>query len=214
MPDLSHRLLTALSALAICSIAVAHPDDPKARDFHPAYVGPSKNGLRGGFSQNFDSNGVTLTGWLTVGQMSAGATSAADCWGYVSSNGREYAIVGLSDGTAYVEMTDPAAPVVVGHIAGVLSLWRDIKVFGDYAYVVSEGASGNDNGGGVQVVDLSAIDSGTVTLVTTVSDATNDDSHNVALDADSGFLYRCGGGALGLRAYDLSNPSTPVLAGQ
>jgi hypothetical protein len=41
-------------------------------------------------------------------------------------------------------------------------------------------------------------------------------SHNVAIDTDSGFLYRCGGGSSpveGLRVYNLANPANPVSVG-
>ena len=39
-------------------------------------------------------------------------------------------------------------------------------------------------------------------------------THNVAIDEDSGYLYRCGGSDNGLRIYDLSNPANPVFVGQ
>lgn len=209
------RRALVLAMFSFCCGALGHPDDPKARDFEPAYVGPSVAGLRGGFAEDFNSSGVTLQSWLTVGQLSASATSGADCWGYVSSNGREYAIIGVSDGTAFVDMTNPASMVMVDFEPGVISLWHDVKVFGHYAYAVSEGKqlSGND-GDGIQVFDMSGIDQGTVTLVNTVQDATTDDTHNVAIDEVSGFLYRCGGNSQGLRVYDLSNPSTPSQVGQ
>ena len=42
-----------------------------------------------------------------------GASFAEDCWGYVSDSGREYAIIGLSNGTGFVEITDPDNPVIV-----------------------------------------------------------------------------------------------------
>ena len=89
-------------------------------------------------------------------------------------------------------------------IDGPGSLWRDIKVFGDYAYAVSEG------GCGIQVFDLSQIDAGIVTLVGTVTTGGTTATHNVAIDTDSGYLYRCGGGSSGLRIYDLNaNPNNP-----
>jgi len=82
--------------------------------------------------------------------------NANDCWGYVSATGREYALIGLSNGTAFVDITDPGAARIVTQMSGAQSLWRDIKVYGDYAYAVSEG------GGGIQVFDLSEIDAGIV----------------------------------------------------
>jgi len=208
------RLIATAMVATPAFVALAHPDDPKTRDYEPPYVRPSGAGLRGAFTEDFDSNGITLQGWLTVGELSATANGGADCWGHVSGAGREYAIVGLTNGVAFVDMTNPTAPFVIDHVPGVLSTWRDMKVYQNHAYIVSEGAFGNDNGGGIQVVDMSNIDSGGVTLVDTISDATDDDTHNIALDPVSGFAYRCGGRDLGLRAYDLSIPSAPVLVGQ
>lgn len=210
----SARLIVIAIVAAPAVIAHAHPDDPKERDYEPPYVRPTGAGLRGTFTENFDSNGITLQSWLTVGELSAVANGGADCWGHVSGSGREYAIVGLTNCVTFVDMTNPTSPFVVGHVPGVLSTWRDIKVFQDHAYIVSEGSFGKNNGGGIQVIDMTNIDSAGITLVNTISDATDDDTHNIALDPDSGYAYRCGGRALGLRAYDLSVPSAPVLVGQ
>ena len=73
-------------------------------------------------------------------------------------------------------------------------LWRDIKVFGEYCYIVS------DCGGGIQVVSLQNIDSGSVTLVNTITTGGTANTHNIAMDPDTGLIARCGGGNnLGLR---------------
>ncbi|MEE9212548.1 MAG: choice-of-anchor B family protein, partial [Phycisphaeraceae bacterium] len=98
-----------------------------------------------------------------------------------------------------------------GNIPHTNTLWGDMKVFGHFAYVV------NDNGGGgIDVVDLSDVDNGNVTLVQQVTDGGLSTSHDVAIDTDSGFLYLCGANLNGGRliAYDLSNPADPTFAGQ
>ena len=80
-------------------------------------------------------------------------------------------------------------------------------MYGDHAYVVSE------CGPGVQVFDLSAIDSGTVTKVNEIGGSTSP-SHNVVIDEASGYLYRVGGSANGLWAYDLNaDPTNPPFVG-
>lgn len=132
-----------------------------------------------------------------------------DCWGYVSPSGREYAIMGTSTDTVFVEVTNPDVPVIIAHIDGPNSSWRDPKIYQDRCYIVSEG------GGGIQVVDLSNIDNGQVTLENTITTGGVASSHNVAIDETSGFLYRCGGGSnMGLRIYSLANPGTPVFVAQ
>ncbi len=185
---------------------IAHPDDPKVRDTQPRYEGPGYrrdvNGLNPG--PEFPSEGMTLLSWLPVPEF-GNHSWANDCWGYTSPSGREYAIIGLSDGTGFVEVTNPGNAQIIGVIDGPNSTWRDVKVYDEYAYAVSEGGSG------IQVIDLRQIDQGSVTLANTVTTGGTQATHNVALNEDSGFLYRTGGGSNGLRIYDLSNPATPVF---
>ncbi len=71
-----------------------------------------------------------------------------DIWGYTAPDGREYAIVGTTTGTAFYNCTDPSNPYEVAFIAGPGSIWRDMKTYDHYAYIVTEG------GGGVQIVDF------------------------------------------------------------
>ena len=146
---------------------------------------------------------LALLSRLTTSQL--GTSRLSDCWGYVSPSGREYAIVCLRNGTAFVEITTPTAPVIVATHAGPVSNWRDVKVYQDHCYAVSEG------GGGVQVFDMSAIDSGVVTYPGDITAGGSLSTHNVAIDERSGFLYRLGGS---MRIYDLDQSLTsPPLVG-
>lgn len=198
-------LVGLLAALVIVPSLWAHPDDPKERDREPFYDGPGwRSGMRG-TPPPFLSKSTELLAWITIPEFGNSSTSANDCWGYMSPSGREYAIIGLSRGTAFVEITNPGLPVITAVLAGPTSSWRDIKTYQDYAYAVSEGGSG------IQVFDLSAIDSGTVTHVRNVLTGGTSATHNVVLNTDSGFLYRSGGGNNGLRIYSLSNPANPVF---
>jgi choice-of-anchor B domain-containing protein len=127
----------------------------------------------------------------------------------VSPSGREYALMGTSGGTGFVEITDPGDPVVVAIVPGPSSLWRDVRTYQSFAYAVSEG------GDGIQVFDLSQIDTGIVTYLGAVNDVGPSATHTLTIDEDSGFLYRSGGNsATGLRIYDVgTNPSSPTLVG-
>jgi len=205
------RVAALALALALAAPLFAHDDDPKILDLQPPYVGPGfrlggappgSRSLAGGGSV-FPASGVTLLSWLTLDDLNGGA-SGADCWGYVSPSGREYAIIGTDNGTTFVEITNPTMAQVVGFIDGPDSLWRDIKVYQSYAYAVSEGGSG------IQVISLAGIDSGSVSLVRTVTGPDTSSTHNVAIDEVSGFLYRTGGSSNGLRIYSLADPSNPT----
>jgi choice-of-anchor B domain-containing protein len=192
-------------------LALSRADEDKST--HRPYPSPRRSG-EGRVA--FTSSNVQLLAWLPLADLSVSAASGNDCWGYTSPSGREYAIVGVSNGTAFVEVTDPGAPDLIAFRTGPDSLWRDMKVYGDNAYVVSEGGSG------IQIYDMSAIDSGTVTLVNTITTGgCTTATHNVAIDATSGFLYRCGGSSgpctggapQGLVIYNLaSNPNSPPFS--
>lgn len=205
----SLRILFFIPVLLHTLPLMSHVDDPKALDQQPPYQGPGFiNGQFLGDGVNFPSKNMDLLGWLPLGDIAPNLANANDCWGFTSPSGREYAIIGTNQGTGFVEITNPICPNLLTFIPGPVRLWRDIKVFQQFAYAVSEG------GGGIQVFDLSKIDEGTVNLVNTVDDQGTDRSHNVAIDTTSGFLYRCGGGDNGLRIYSLTDPVNPTFVGQ
>ena len=209
---LSPRFLGTTLALAL-SLGTAAPASPQAGNTNApmcgrglAQGGPGAT-TEGGSTQAFSAgNTVTLLSNMSLGAL--GASSISDCWGYTAPSGREYAIVCLSSGTAWVEITNPSTPVLVASKSGPGSGWRDAKVYQDHAYVVSEGGSG------IQVYDMSNIDAGTVQYKGSVTAGGGSTSHNVAIDTDSGFLYRCGGSSQGLRFYDLNQSlSSPPFVG-
>jgi len=107
----------------------------------------------------------------------------SDVWGYVDSLGKEYALVGLTDGLSIVEVTDPDNPQELFTIAGEESVWRDVKVWQDRAYVV------NETGGGMKIVNLA-------NLPTNISVATWEENglttaHNIFID-EKGLAYLFG----------------------
>ena len=200
--------LLVASGLCVASVAVAHENDPKGAAKRVAYDGPSwRSGVDGGLARGFDSLNIELAANITMSEIDAGQ-EANDIWGYTSSSGREYAIFGTTSGTSFIEVTVPSNPQIVGYIDGPNSLWRDMKVYDEYAYIVSEG------GGNIQIVSLANIDSGSVTLVGSVGDGGTTASHNVAIDPVSGILARCGGSNNGIRLYSLAgNPANPQYVG-
>ncbi len=149
------------------------------------------------FAGEFPAENVSLYSQVTLGEL--GASSAYDCWGYVSASGREYAIIGISTGTAFVEITDPENPVIV-EIIVTPNHGQDMKVYQNYVY-------SSDGGGPFHVIDLIDIDDGIVTLVNSLDGGT----HNMTVNEVSGFLYLSIGGPL--VAVDLANPVIPTFAG-
>ena len=132
----------------------------------------------------------------------------ADIWGY-AANGREYAIMGVTGGTSFIDVTDPANPLEIIKIPGPNSFyeWRDIKIHSHYAYIVTEGSG---TGAGMQIVDLSNLPT-TATLVNTYT-ATFTTAHNLYID--DGFAYIVGANnGSGIHILDLSDPVNPVQIG-
>ncbi|MHC5110350.1 MAG: choice-of-anchor B family protein [Planctomycetota bacterium] len=162
---------------------------------------------------DFSSFGVAMLDYIPLADFPDAQERGADLWGYESPSGRQYGLVMFRKGTAIVEVTDPENAVIVDYVdgSGIDRTWRDAKVFGEYAYIVTDG-----DGVGLQIVDLSDIDNGVATLVTN-SDLGSDFStaHNIALNEESGYAYLCGGNLAngGIVALDLSDPANPTIAG-
>lgn len=146
-----------------------------------------------------------------------------DVWGWTDpSTSRDYALVARRDGVSFVEVTNPAAPRLVGNLprtdGSPPSVWRDVKVLGHHAYIVADGAGAH----GMQVFDLHRLRAVTGEAVTFAPDSTYREihsAHNVAVDTASGHLYilgangggtTCGGG---LHMVDARTPARPAFAG-
>lgn len=196
----------------------------------PAWTA-AMNGLSGaacedGFAAIFPCENVDLASFVPLAQL--GGPTGNDVWGWTDpETGDEYAIMGTSAGTAFVDVTDPFDPEVVGIMPSQslqgLPLWRDIKVHADHAYVVSEHA-----GHGMQIFDLTRLRdaSSPIGLVADQlmmpdsvyfgpDDHRVSNSHNVVINEETGFGYLVGTNtcAGGLHMVDLADPLAPVFAG-
>lgn len=159
----------------------------------------------------FDVSGVELL--AVMGPSEFGGAAFTDVWGYVSPSGREYAIVGQTNRTAFVEITDPRNPVLVQEFSRPSSTWSDMAVYEDYAYMVYDLSSGTGNG--MQGFNLTNIDSGIVTSMGTYGPGGISTAHNVFVNPESGYLYLVGGDINGgsLVFVDVSTPTNPTYAG-
>jgi len=168
----------------------------------------------GGFAGSFPCRNVDLGYWFSIDDIGGGVGS--DIWGWRhGGSGREFAIMGRSTGTAFVEVTDPMAPVYLGDLppTGGDSVWHDIKVYADHAFIVSEAGDH-----GMQVFDLTGllgIGAPPVTLAVTAHFPDFGNAHNIAINEATGFAYAVGTNECdgGLYMIDISTPAAPVLAG-
>jgi choice-of-anchor B domain-containing protein len=205
--------LAAVLPLALPAVLIADGDeDAKVLTDPTPYFGEILRGpLPAGVDFGFDADGIEFLSQIPINQFPGGSSGANDVWGYVSPSGREYALVGLECGFGFAEVTDPNNPVVIGYVASRCSTWKDIKVYGEYAYGVSD-----QRGRGIHVVDLRDVDNGNVTLVQDWSVGGQTTAHNIVANEDSGFVYLVGGNISngGLAAYDVgADPESPPVAG-
>ena len=137
-----------------------------------------------------------------------------DVWGYVDQLGNEYAIVGVINGTSIVDVSDPYNPVELFFIPGPSSTWRDMKTWGDYAYIVHDSFS-NGESQGLLIIDLSDIENGNISSNSILS-LSYSRFHNIYID-EKGVAYLFGGDYDngGVLMYDLTvDPQAPIYLGE
>jgi choice-of-anchor B domain-containing protein len=174
-----------------------------------------ENGMAG----PYPCSGVDLLARVGLADMMASAGNAV--WGGVESKGhREIAIVGLNNGAAFVDLSKPSCPVVVGKLATTTgnSQSRDVKAIGDYAVVVAEIANH-----GMQVYDMRKL--GTTAATGTFeadvvyrgsADQPISNGHNVVVNAATQSVYIVGARGtcdMGLHMIDFKDPMNPKFAG-
>jgi choice-of-anchor B domain-containing protein len=227
-----------------------------------------------GFAGAYPCDKVDMLARIPLTQMGGTASdTGGDVWGWTDpTTGKEYALVGLSNGTAFVDMSDPVNPIYLGrlpapsssgacvpsfgqaaptfvetpdheeecHDPGVdddyslrrrlslsplsapthcasNSLWRDIEVYADHAFIGSEQANH-----GLVVFDLRRLRGLTGPPVTFTENARScvyGNSHTTSINTTTGFLYAngansgpCGGGGKPI-IMDIRTPASPVQAG-
>ncbi|MEM7162176.1 MAG: choice-of-anchor B family protein [Bacteroidota bacterium] len=146
-----------------------------------------------------------------VGQVEYPSESS-DIWGYVAPDDTEYAIIGLECGVSIVSLADPANPVEVALLPGVCTTWRDIKTWGEHAYVTNEG------GNGLMVIDLTDLPNSATAFDWTPNIpglGTLSTIHNIYID-EFGYAYLAGaninnGGLLYIDVH--TTPGQPEFAG-
>ncbi len=169
-------------------------------------------------------NDVDLAAFLPLAHMGGSrGTRVNDIWGWTDpQTGREYALVGRTNGTSFVDITDAHTPRYVGDLpmteGSRANVWRDIKVYRDHAFIVADGAGKH----GVQVFDLGQLRAVTGDPVTFKETAHYDrihSAHNIVINEDTGFAFSvgssgggetCGGG---LHMIDVREPTEPRFAG-
>ena len=161
-----------------------------------------------GRAGDFPCDGISLHRRVALAVM--GGNAGNDIWGWSDAQtGQEYALMGMDNGTAFVDVSDPENPVFLGRLPTQTeaSSWRDIKVYRDHAYIVADNAGAH----GMQVFDLTRL-RGLSAARTFDADVVYDDfeyAHNLAINEETGFAYAVGTDTceMGLHIIDIRTPT-------
>jgi choice-of-anchor B domain-containing protein len=177
-----------------------------------------------GMASEFECSEIDILSYVPVSQLGAArGVRTNDVWGWTDpQTGREYALVGMTDQASFMDITDANNPRYVGRLMMTEgargSTWRDIKVYDNHAFIVSDGAGEH----GMQIFDLTRLRDVGSEAVDFDMDAHYDgiaSAHNIVINEETGFAYSvgssgggetCGGG---LHMIDIRNPTEPAFAG-
>jgi choice-of-anchor B domain-containing protein len=195
---------------------------PPVDPVYPAIAGRSVK-CTDGKAAGFDCAETEILSYMPISAVGGRrGVRLSGSWGWTDPvSGRDIAIIGRTDGTAFVDVTDPSRPRYLGDLLRTkganASSWREIKTYRNYALIVSDG-SGDRHG--MQIFDLTRL-RGVTTPRRFTEDAHFDAGsiHNVAVNQESGYAYavgtasggeRCTGGSL---IIDMRQPLKPAFAG-
>lgn len=133
------------------------------------------------------------------------------CWGWVqTSKNKEYALVGASSKTYFIDITNPSLPVICDSVAAKKTgcTWRELKTYQNYCYIVSDDGAPNS----FQIVDLQYLPDS----VHVVHDGTTYFERGHTCWVDGNKLYVGGQTSASsvlsnMCVYSLATPSAPVL---
>ncbi|KAG6037447.1 hypothetical protein E4U41_005089 [Claviceps citrina] len=169
---------------------------------------------------------VDVKASITHEQMGSTSREGNDIWGWTSDDGREFALVGQTDGTAFVEITRSGRLRYRGRLPTQtdVAVWRDIKVIGHHAYISSESTMH-----GMQVFDLHKLLEPGLDTEPRVFDTGRDltalfsdvgAAHNVIANPETETIFLSGGSNAtcpdleqGLMMINVSDPARPTLEG-
>jgi choice-of-anchor B domain-containing protein len=166
--------------------------------------------------EGYECDNVDLMSYISNQDLGS-SHDANDIWGAAVGD-HFLAIVGHEDGTSFVDITNTLAPVILGFLPAYdcgtvnlkcskVSAWRDVKVYQNYAFIVSE-----NRGHGMQVISLAKVLKYPAPILEAdVHYAEFGNAHNIAINEESGYAYvvgtkTCAGG---LHIVDIHNPLAP-----
>ncbi len=180
----------------------------------PTALGTGPANCIDGKAGDFPCMGISLEKRVSLDAM--GGTAGNDIWGWTDTqNDKEYALMGMTNGTAFVDVSDPQSPVFLGRLPTETSEsdWRDIKVYRDHAYIVADNAGAH----GMQVFNLRRLRglSGPAEWSPDLVYDGFEHAHNLAINETTGFAYAVSTDTCehGLHIMNIQTPINPMFAG-
>lgn len=165
-------------------------------------------------AQTYPSLNINLLAHINPEKDNTGSDGRkySGCWGwYQADKNREYALVGTSSQTYFIDVTNPSNPIISDSVKAARTgcTWREIKTYQNYCYIVSDDSPPNS----FQIVDMQYLPD-SVHIVHN-SNSIIERSHTLFVDGDK--LYFGAPKDAGtnyqspMRVYSLANPEVPVL---
>jgi choice-of-anchor B domain-containing protein len=168
----------------------------------------------GSVAQTYPNHNITLLSNVnpeTINNWYGVNTKYAGCYGWHNPvDDKEYAILGSTTGNHFIEITDPANPVVRDFVPGAsqTNLWREIQTYQHYAYLISD-----DNGSDLQIVDMSYLPDSVHVVYESTALFTK--AHTLFVEGTKlyigGITLAGGAGTYPMAVYDLADPVNPIL---
>ena len=157
--------------------------------------------------------------------------AGSDIWGWTDpETNKEYAIIGMTNSTAFVDVSDPLNPIFLGRINSTndeFDHWRDVKIFNNHAFIVADSVGNH----GMQVFDLTRLRNGVALNLTFTPDTTYfgdtntgdptnssiliESCHNIVINEATGIAYLvgCSDENGGVIFVDINDPTNPNVVG-
>lgn len=208
-------IIQAFSILIIFSVLTNCSSDDSNDGDNVSYV--PLFSCENGFADIYPCNNYDLMGHIPITDLGGAGAKGNDSWGWTdSTTGKEYALVCTTTGAAFVDISNPTKPILLGTLptATINSIWRDIKVYNNHAFIVADNAGAH----GMQVFDLTRLRNVANPPETFTADALYTgfgSAHNIVINEDSGFAYAVGTSTFngGPHFINIQNPTNPVAAG-
>jgi choice-of-anchor B domain-containing protein len=176
-----------------------------------------------GKASSFECRDYDLVSFLSVPDLGgARGSRLSGNWGWTDpETNREYALIGRTDGTSFVDVTNAEKPVYLGDLPRTEgahpSSWREIKTYKNWALIVSDGSGPH----GIQFFDLTRLrdvkapvkfqpDHTYRNLASIHNIVVNEEAGLAAAVGANGGGETCGGG---LHMLDIKDPKNPTFVG-